>query len=427
MRLFCLPILLAIGHLLAPLAGHCALVIDGRTDAVNNRFADDPAFIAGSRLSGVGRSINASPGKWGSLVSPNVFISAYHYRPNVGDSLVFHATNDPAGPSRTRTVIDARRMGSSDVWVGVLDESLPVEYDPLAIYDVSLDNEAAFAASLLADGQAFMVGRWEDTPSLVTNVAVGQNIVEQWFASGTFSGINQPTLIAPQDLPGDANWFVPYEAYVATYDSGAPLLMDLDGVVTIIGLNWLQITNLPLSWRKGKPVTRNASGFSIVGNEASGIQAAIEAFAVDTTAAYVSWSGTAFGSSDWSETGPAVDFDMDGLNNLTEYAFVLDPTDPANPSPVFSSTTEVDGTPFLQAAFSAREDPGLQYTLLTGSDLTGWTSTDLAFAGSWSSTDPASVSIVSATDNGDGSWLLVVRDATPLQPGNQRFIAIAAE
>jgi hypothetical protein len=419
--------LLALGVALGPLAMQGALVIEGRANAENNRFANDPAFIAGAALSGLGRSIDNTPGRWGSLVSQNVFISAYHYRPVVGHSLTFHATNDPAGPSETRTIIDARRMGSSDIWVGVLDASLPPDYQPFAFYGTAITSAAEFAASPLAESQALMVGRWEDTPSLVTNVAVGQNIVEQWFASGTFTGIDQPTLIAVQDLPGDTDWFVPFEAYVATFDSGAPLLVELNGVLTIVGLNWLKIENLPLSWRKGRPETGNASGFSIVGNEASGIQSAIAAFAVDATAGYIAWMAFALGTTDWMQAGPAIDFDGDGLDNFTEYAFVLDATNPQGPNPVISSAVNVSGSFFLEAAFSVREDPDLQYTVRTGSDLDGWSGTSLSFASGWSSANPSTVSIVSATDNGDGTWKLVVRDAAGLVPGSSRFISVRSE
>ncbi|MEX0326381.1 MAG: hypothetical protein AB3N33_09875 [Puniceicoccaceae bacterium] len=410
-----------------PFAGWSALVIEGRLEATNNRFANDPSFIAGTALNGVGRSIDFNEGKWGTLVSSNVFISAYHYRPLVGNTLTFHATNDPTGPSESRKVIDARRMGTSDIWVGVLDSSLPPEYAPLDFYDQPLTTEAEFDTSSIKDLQAFMIGRWEDTVSLVTNFAVGQNLLEHWLPAGTFANVNQPVLIAVQDLPGDTDWFVPYEAWVKAYDSGAPLVVDLGGTLTVVGLNWLKISNLPLTWRKGRPISRNASGFSIVSNEAAGIQSAIAAFAVDTTAGYVAWMNSAFGTTDWAVAGPAIDLDGDGLDNFTEYAFVLDPANPTDPVPLLSGTTDLAGSRHLQAVFSARDDPDLSYTVEVGSDLAGWTSVPLSFDGSWSSTNPAEVIVELGSPNGDGTWNLTVRDVTALLPGTPRFIRVSAQ
>ena len=103
-----------------------ALDIDDSSAALNDRFANDPSFIMDDYdLSGVGRAVG---GRWGTLVSENVFVSAFHYGPGVGAMLTFHESNAPASSSITREVIAAQQVGTSDIWIGVLDTPAPVGY-----------------------------------------------------------------------------------------------------------------------------------------------------------------------------------------------------------------------------------------------------------------------------------------------------------
>ncbi|MFO7821690.1 MAG: hypothetical protein R6V56_06540 [Lentisphaeria bacterium] len=59
-----------------------AMIIDGGSSAENDRFANDPAFIADQfELSGVALNDNS---RWLTMLSENVYISAHHYSPAEG-------------------------------------------------------------------------------------------------------------------------------------------------------------------------------------------------------------------------------------------------------------------------------------------------------------------------------------------------------
>ncbi len=399
--------------------------IDGYSAAANARYENDPAFIGGDSLSGLGRSINTSFGSWGSLVSPNVFLSANHWSPAVGHSLTFFASNDPLGPSVTRTVIASRQLGNSDIQVGVLDFSLPSEYQPFPFFNTAIASLNEFESSALVDGEVFMVKRDSDASFLLENVAVGKNITEHWMAPNTISGIDQPLLIAVDD-PSGSSFHTPYEAIVQLFDSGAPLLLEINGEKTIIGLNWYRLENLPITWRKGKPTSLNASGFSFVGDQATGIQAAIDGFSIDATAGYVTWMAQAFaGNDDWSETGPAIDFDLDGLNNFTEYAFAMDPQDPTSVSPISSVSVEIASEQYGALQVVLRDDPHLLYSIMKNADLSVGSFIDLSYSGgTWSTADPARVVIHDQVDNADGTWSLTLRTAHPLVSGQPSFLVL---
>ena len=138
--------------------------------------------------------------------------------------------------------------------------------------------------------------------------------------------------------------------------------------------------------------------------------------------------GGAFGGvTDWAQIGPAIDFDGDGLDNQTEYAWVLDPTTPGSTYNVATQAVEDLGTLYLEATFNVQGDPDLQYSVRSSGNLASWDLTNLVFddgTNSWSTTGPASVSISGSVDNGDGTWTLTVRDSVPLVPGTPRFVSI---
>ncbi|HSH09476.1 MAG TPA: hypothetical protein VK995_03755, partial [Oceanipulchritudo sp.] len=261
----------------------------------------------------------------------------------------------------------------------------------------------------------------------VTNQAAGRNRIDYWFQQFTDGTTTDVAIAAIQDLPGDAN-LVTDEAFLQYYDSGAPLLMELDGILTLIGINWFKVDNFDVDPRPLVKL-RNISGFSYVGNYAAPIQAIIDAYRVDATAGFLVWRSATFGSdSDLALGGPAIDSDLDGLLNFTEYAFVTDPLSGAHPAPVSSRTTELDGMDYLEAVFSARDDPDLQYFVNVGGNLLDWTRVDLLFNGSfWTTSDSLSLSVFAASALGDGVWQLTVRVPAPLVPGNPSFLAPGVE
>lgn len=405
-----------------------ALIVDGYTPATNDRFTNDPAFIAGNKLGGVGRSIDYSEGRWATLISPNVFLSANHFKPDSGDSITFFATNDPLGDTEQRTILSGKRIGDSDLWIGILDEMLPKAYQPLPILDVPILDSTGFESSILAGREVFMIGRNSDTQSLLANLAAGKNRIDQWIPGGTFTGIAPDTIGAVEDLSGDPG-YLPFEALVQQYDSGAPLLADVDGNLTLVGINWYLVQNYDLDPHPVKTRIRNLSGFSYVGNYAPEIQGIITAFAIDATSGYLAWMAGAFGGeADWARTGPAVDFDQDGLVNLLEYAFAQDPLSGAEATAGIPSIVDVGGNRHLAIAFKVREDSDLQYAVRTGSALSGGTRVSLVFNGlEWSSVDPETITVAAASALGDGVWALSVRVTVPLDSGTAAFISLIAE
>lgn len=405
-------------------AVHAQMLIADRTPELHFRFANDPSFIAAAYdLSGVARSTN---NRWGTLVSPNVFLSANHFPAGVGATLVFFATNDPNGPSETRTVLAGEQIQDNDLWIGVLDRALPADYAPLPVIDEPIATTTEWETSSVYRQEVFMVGRSDDDNTSFTNVAVGINRIEMWVDEQTFGDGTLVTdaLGAIQHQSGDAD-FLQYEAYVQLYDSGAPVVRVVDGSLEILGFNWFTGS---AEINPGRFGIRSYTGFSYAGNFATSVQAVINAFQRDATSGYFSWAGSAFPSGTaLADKGTALDPDKDGLINFLEYAFGLDPLDPASAQPVTPGKTQVGEQWFAQTTFRARTDPGLRYFVRTGADLQVWTRVNLSFDGSgWSVDDPAIV-IESATDLGNGLWSLSLRDATAVLPGEQRFLSPGVE
>jgi hypothetical protein len=84
--------------------------IDGYSTDEHDRFDNDSSFIADSfDLSGIGI---ADSGRWLTMVSSNVFLSAHHFFPADDDSVTFYTGNDPAGNSLTRTISYSERIGT---------------------------------------------------------------------------------------------------------------------------------------------------------------------------------------------------------------------------------------------------------------------------------------------------------------------------
>ena len=398
------------------------IIIDSYTAATNDRFTNDLSFIAQPYdFSGVG--LNGA-GRWGTLVSGNVILSANHYIPAVGSDLVFHQGNDPAGETAVRTIIHGRRIGTSDLWIGILEDPVPAGYTPFSFADEIIPDANAFAESSLANATVFMLGRSPENRTPPEDMAVGLNVLNDWIEEVTAAGTTDQALIAYEDLPGDDN-FLTYEALLQTGDSGGPLFRDVGGVLTLVGINWF-IGETDIDPRPVFLEARKLSGFSYVGNYATAIASAIHAFSVDASAGYIAWMESAFGGeTDWSLTGPAIDFDRDGVINFVEYAFLLDPASGSQPAPVAGTTLSVEGTSFSGGLVKVREDPGLQYWVRVGNDLAGWTAVPLSFDGTlWTSSDPAVVIVHEAADQGGGQWLLTLRDPVTLSPGTRRFLRV---
>lgn len=405
-----------------PLVVCADMLVDGFTDATNDRFTNSASFIAdGYDLSGIGRSGN----RWATLVSENVVISAEHFHPAVGATVVFYTSNDPLGASISRQIAASQRVGSSDVWIGLLDEDVPAGYTPLPFATETITSKLQFQGSSLYQTEVFTLGVSATDPALGLDFAVGANIFDHWFDSATVGSTTDDAVGAIRNESGDAN-YVAYETYLQTYDSGAPLLRNIGGALTVIGLNWfINDDSVDIDPHPKSQTLRDVSGFSYVGNYAADIQAVINAY-TGTAGGYRAWVGVSFAEdTDLTLTEPSADFDGDGFSNQDEYALGLDPEtadDPAAEVPHFE-LADINGSFHGQLAITARED-GVTYQVEVGNDLSGWSPATLIFSGSWSTSDAGVATVASATDHGDGSWSLVVRDATPLSTGQARFLRL---
>ncbi|MFT6792261.1 MAG: hypothetical protein ACJAR1_000240 [Rubritalea sp.] len=233
-----------------------AIQIISSTAATNDRFSNDPTFIANNmNLSGVGID---NTGKWATLVSENVFLSANHFKPSNGSVITFYATNDPTGSSITRTVASGQRIGDTDIWVGVLSSSVDSNY---AFYDIGL------SPSLVQN--SYMVGRSVNSYTTTQNIAVGRNVLDST-ATFTVAGATGTAILATYNETGG----VAYESLVQSGDSGAPMFTtDLSNELTIVGTNWFV----------GTVGTVDTSGFTDLSSDRGAIQTIIAANAVPET------------------------------------------------------------------------------------------------------------------------------------------------
>ncbi len=258
--------------------GFGAVIIDGYTSTTNDRFANSPSFVAsGYNLSGVGLTTG---GRWLTLISPNVFLGAYHFPPSTGDSVTFYASNDPSGVAVTRTVTaTAQRLLSSDLWIGVLNQPVPGFIEHYAYATEPIFNPGQFATSPYHNLNGFLFGRSPTSWPVSQDLAVGRNRLDTWFDSITVGGTTDDALGARVDASGDPG-YVTYEAFLQSGDSGGPLFVDKTGSghLTLTGINWFigQDQNTG-DWY---------NGFSYVGNYASEITAFLALYSVPEPAAW---------------------------------------------------------------------------------------------------------------------------------------------
>jgi hypothetical protein len=248
-----------------PLVGH-ALIIDSYSAASNDRFANAAEFIAADyNLSGITIAPN---GSWLTLVAPNVYLASDHYKPSVGSTVTFYATNDPNGPTITRQVTSNRlRFGTSDLTIGTLDRPVPEGY---AVYSYATEtfnftsqswNRYPYNGPTL-----FHIGKSPGTYSTILNVAVGQNKLSQRNNNRTIENpaASGPAIEADQDAPGSTS-FVPFETRGQTGDSGGPLLFRYTNgtgqpALRVVGIAWYIYGG-----------TREGTGFTPVGQYANDI------------------------------------------------------------------------------------------------------------------------------------------------------------
>ncbi len=206
-----------------------AINIIGYDPQVNDRFADrsemnDPAFhLDGYDLSGVAI---ANDGRWLTMLSDNVFITADHYHSPNNTSVTFYGSNDPLGSSFTTTVQSSMQIGDTDIRVGVLNDALPVGY---ASYDVLNYPNPTVQIPVQ------MFGRSPSSWSTSQDMTVGQNWMDGYYTDLVHDGRTTDMGVTTFNETGG----VPSEAQLSVGDSGAPVMVISEGELTIVGVNWL--------------------------------------------------------------------------------------------------------------------------------------------------------------------------------------------
>jgi len=113
-------------------------------------------------------------------------------------------------------------------------------------------------------------------------------------------------------------------------------------------------------------------------------------------------------------SGDSADPDGDGIPNLLEYAFGLNPRVASHPGLPLAYVQNTGGQNYLQVQYTQRNPPaGIQYRLETSSDLLAWTN------------NPASFTQLDSHNNGDGTSLVTLRLQAPLAASPQMFVRIA--
>ncbi|GAB5561178.1 MAG: hypothetical protein SynsKO_28250 [Synoicihabitans sp.] len=245
-----------------------ALTISGFTSGANDRFTNDDAFILdGFDLSGVGRS---SDGRWGTLISDNVFLSANHLHPAINSTLTFYATNDSGGASTSHTVTSGYQVTGTDLWVGTLGTSVSSSYVSYSFATTPIADSTDFNAWTYRNAVGAVFGRpSEGTPTLI-DMVVGYNVVDAWVEDVELTGVTNDALLS---LEGNANDII-YESLLQGGDSGAPLFVNNNGSLLLVGINWFvgDVT--------ADAITYDTNGYTYVGNYTSALNATISASAV---------------------------------------------------------------------------------------------------------------------------------------------------
>ena len=230
------------------------VIIDDYAAGEHDRFAPEPnSFIAKDfDLSGVAIS---SDGRWATLIAPNIYLSANHFKPGVGQTIRFYKTHDLNGESVLRTVTSTRqKIGSTDLFINTLNESIPEGY---AYYAYATES---VSVTPYAGQNLIHVGRSQGNYSRELDVAVGRNVLDRllFYQSSPSINASGPAYELTQNSEGTAG-FVDHETMAQIGDSGGPLFFDQgDDTLRLVGIAWY-INGIP------------ATGFSPVGDQSNSI------------------------------------------------------------------------------------------------------------------------------------------------------------
>ena len=135
---------------------------------------------------------------------------------------------------------------------------------------------------------------------------------------------------------------------------------------------------------------------------------------ITLTVSFASWAATHFTLAELADpsiSGPAADPDHDGIPNLLEYAFNLNPKAADRSGLPVLGTTTVSGSQYLTLSYTQQTLTGdLTYAIQSSPDMAVW-----------SAVTPVPVS---AVDNGNGTQTVVVRDPVALDSSTHRFLRV---
>lgn len=182
------------------------------------------------------------------MLSDEVFISAEHLKPATGSSVTFYESNDPDGASSTRSVTsNTQQIGTSDLYVGTLDSPLSsgftfYDFATEDITDLNPGPNDDFSNSPYYEENAYVFGKSPTTTWDVSqDLAVGRNKLDRFWVGQdlTDQNANEGDAIGAND-DTDTTDAVTFEAMLEGKDSGGPLFVDNEGVLTLVGINWFR-------------------------------------------------------------------------------------------------------------------------------------------------------------------------------------------
>jgi hypothetical protein len=211
-----------------------------------DRFLNDPAFIgAGYNWSGVGRGINTTTnnldvGSWGTMISSSYFITANHFNPTVvgANALRFYYTNSTSGGYEDHTYTTVGNIGG-DLWLGKLDT--PVGNN-VAKYPIpSLPNYSSYGNLPLT-----IFGLSTPYPGTAAGVRLGTNNIDPQNALNGGPPVTSYLIGSTTGNTYTFNYSITSgagEAKLELGDSGAPNFYTVNGMPTVIGINWYALMN----------------------------------------------------------------------------------------------------------------------------------------------------------------------------------------
>ena len=268
--------------------------INGFAANTNDRFTNNTDdFIARTfDLSGVAHTDGTGNSRgWGTLVSPNVVLTARHFAPT-GLQLFFYPGNSTSDVPEVRTIINTLNVGNTspdsiqtDLTLLQLSHNLPVNFQTYEIADEFLSSPAGTPSGGVTDAgpyqdlNAYMFGFSGIRPDgNKAAQAVGRNEITGFVEDVEFLGNTNADMLF---LEYDSEAIEGFESHVNGGDSGGPLFVADGSELKLLGVNSALFLDIEED-EDGNEISRSVagSGISYVGNHATEIRSFIAANAV---------------------------------------------------------------------------------------------------------------------------------------------------